>query len=35
MQDEELARLTAPELIDLIRRILEELELRQMEDAKE
>lgn len=34
MRDEEIAKLTAPELIDLIRRLLEELELRQMEEAK-
>ena len=35
MRDEEIAKLTAPELIELIRRLLEELELRQMEEAKE
>lgn len=34
MRDEEIAKLTALELIDLIRRLLEELELRQMEEAK-
>lgn len=34
MRDEEIAKLTVPELIDLIRRLLEELELRQMEEAK-
>lgn len=35
MTDEEIARLTGPQLIDMIKRLLEELELRQMEEATE
>ena len=31
MKDEEIARLTAPQLIELIKRLTEELELRLME----
>lgn len=33
MTDEEIAKLTAPELIELIGRLLEELQLRIMEDT--
>lgn len=35
MKDEEIARLTAPQLIELIKRLTEELELRLMELTEE
>lgn len=31
MQDEEIARLTVPEIVELIKRLADELELRTME----
>lgn len=33
MSDEQIARLTLPELIELLRRITEEIEIRAMENA--
>ena len=35
MKDEEIAKLTAPQLIELIKRLAEELELRLMELTEE
>jgi len=35
MRDEEIAKLTGPQIIELIKRLLDELELRQMEEQKE
>lgn len=34
MTDEQIARLTLPELIDLIKRLIEEVEIRAMQNAR-
>lgn len=35
LSDEQIAKLTLPELIEIIRRLLEEIEIRAMQDAGE
>ena len=35
LSDEQMAKLTLPELLDLIKRLLDEVELRAMQDANE
>lgn len=34
MTDREIVKLTVPEILDLIRRLLEEIEIRAMQDAR-
>ena len=34
MNDRDIAKLTLPEILDLIRRLLEEIEIRAMQDAR-
>jgi len=34
MSDEQIARLTLPELIDLIKRLIEEVEIRAMQNVR-